>query len=317
MSIDLTGHVIVITGASSGIGAALAVEAAGAGMNVVLAARRADRLDQVAEQVRRTGAEALVVPTDVSRDDDVARLVERTVEHFGRLDVMCANAGYGFRAAVADLDPDMHRAVFETNYFGTVRCVQQAIPVMKRQQSGHIMIVSSIVGRIGLPMYAAYSATKAAQAAFAMALRVELERYGIHADTVYEQIDALEMLAIDPMRHLAMPRFVATFMMMPVITIFADAIARTGYRLLIVAPNVLGTINATLLTIEAARARRIPLAGVVLNGTPEIDLGNGDAISHFSDTEILGEMPTARSLDDETLADLAEAHLDLDHLLGK
>lgn len=96
--------------------------------------------------------------------------------------------------------------------------------------------------------------------------------------------------------------------------LFADVIARTGYRLVIVAPNVLGTINATLLTIEAARARRIPLAGVILNGTPATDLGNADAIFSFGKTRILGEMPTAKELDDESLADLAEAHLDLDQL---
>lgn len=185
MKVDLKDKVLVVTGASAGIGKATALEAARRGMHIVLAARREDKLHDVAEEIRRIDRQALVVPTDVSKDEDVAALVEKTVERFGRLDVMCANAGYGFRASVGDLDERMHRQIFEVNYFGTVRCAQHAMPVMKKQCSGQIMIVSSIVGRIGLPMYAAYSATKAAQATLAMALRVELARFGIEVTCVY------------------------------------------------------------------------------------------------------------------------------------
>ncbi len=185
MKVDLQNRVLVVTGASAGIGKATALEAARRGMHVVLAARREDKLNAVAEQIRRLDRQALVVPTDVAKNEDVAALVEKTVEQFGRLDVMCANAGYGFRESVAELDEQMHREIFETNYFGTVRCVQHAMPVMKKQGSGQMMVVSSIVGRIGLPMYAAYSATKSAQAVLAMALRVELQRFGIEITCVY------------------------------------------------------------------------------------------------------------------------------------
>ncbi|MFA7236731.1 MAG: SDR family oxidoreductase [Phycisphaeraceae bacterium] len=185
MTKKLTDQVIVITGASAGIGAATAIAAARAGMHIVLAARREDKLRQVAELVRATGRQALVVPCDVAIDDDVRRLVDQTVGQFGRLDVMFANAGYGFMAGIETLGDADHRAIFETNYWGMVRCIHAALPQMKKRKSGHIVVTSSIVGRVGLPFYAHYSATKAAQDALATGLRVELEEYGIDVSTVY------------------------------------------------------------------------------------------------------------------------------------
>jgi len=185
MARDLTDQTIVITGASAGIGAATAVEAARAGMHVVLAARRQDKLDAVAEQVRQIGRRALAVTCDVGRDDDVQQLVDRTMETFGRLDVMFANAGYGFLQPIATLDDDAHRRIFEVNYFGTVRCIKAALPIMQHQQRGHLVITSSIVGRVGLPFYSHYSATKAAQDGLATGLRLEVEPDGIDVTTVY------------------------------------------------------------------------------------------------------------------------------------
>ncbi|MAE59886.1 MAG: hypothetical protein CMJ49_00865 [Planctomycetaceae bacterium] len=185
MARQLNSKVIVITGASSGIGAATAIQAAEAGMKVVLAARRADRLQAVADQIHAAGGESLVIPTDVARDDDVAQLTDRTLESFGRIDAMLANAGYGFLNAVDATSDDAHRRIFETNYWGTVRCVRSVIPIMQQQRSGHILIVSSIVGRIGLPYHAAYSATKSAQDTLAMGLRVELAFDQIDVSCVY------------------------------------------------------------------------------------------------------------------------------------
>jgi len=185
MSRDLTDQVVVITGASSGIGAATAIEAARAGMHVVLSARRAEPMRGLADEIRSLGREALVVPTDVAEDDQVYNLVERTLEEFGRLDVMFANAGYGFMKAVADLDEANHRRIFEVNYYGTVRCIRAALPAMRRAGRGHIVITSSIVARVGLPYYAAYSATKAAQDVLATALRLELEPDHIDVTAVY------------------------------------------------------------------------------------------------------------------------------------
>ena len=185
MARDLNDKIIVITGASAGIGAATAVEAATAGMHAVLAARREAELDAVADQVRRIGREALVVPCDVASDVDVQRLADAAVERFGRIDVMFANAGYGFLKPIADLNDEDHRRIFDVNYFGTVRCVKAAIPVMRTQGGGHLVITSSIVGRVGLPFYAHYSATKAAQDALATALRLEVEPHRIDVTCVY------------------------------------------------------------------------------------------------------------------------------------
>jgi len=185
MAGDLTDQTMVITGASAGIGAATAIEAARAGMNVVLAARRKDKLDAVAEHVRRMNRRALVVACDVGRDEDVQQLVDRTMSEFSRLDVMFANAGYGFLKPIATLDDQAHRRIFEVNYFGTVRCIRAALPIMQQQQRGHLLITSSIVGRVGLPFYAHYSATKAAQDGLATGLRLEVEPDGIDVTTVY------------------------------------------------------------------------------------------------------------------------------------
>jgi len=185
MGRDLRDNVIVITGASAGIGAATAIEAARAGMHAVLAARRTDKLEQTADRVREIGRRAEVVPCDVADEDQVDRLIQRTADRFGRLDVMFANAGYGFMRPVDLVDDPMHRRIFDVNYFGTVHCVRKALPLMRAAGSGHLLITSSIVARVGIPNYAPYAATKAAQDVLAMALRAELEPEGIHVTAVY------------------------------------------------------------------------------------------------------------------------------------
>jgi uncharacterized protein len=182
---ELKDKVIVITGASAGIGWATAVEAARAGMKCVISARREDRLNELAIQIEDIGGEALVVAADVGDPGAERKLVDQTMAKFGRLDVMFANAGYGVMKPIERMDEAEHRRIFEVNYFGCVRCVRAAIEVMKKAGSGHIVMTSSIVGRVGLPYYAAYSATKAAQAVLGMALRLEVEEYGIDVSTLH------------------------------------------------------------------------------------------------------------------------------------
>ncbi len=181
---DLRDRVLVVTGASSGIGAATARQAASAGMDVVLAARREQKLRQVAREVEHAGRRALVVPTDVADDASVQALADRAVEHFGRVDVMFANAGYGFMQPVHRMGEADHRRLFDVNYFGTVRCIRAAVAVMKRQGEGQIILTSSVVARVGLPYYAAYAATKAAQLALAQGVRLEVEPFGIDVTVV-------------------------------------------------------------------------------------------------------------------------------------
>ena len=208
MSSDLKNQVIVITGASSGIGQAVAIACAEAGMDVVLGARRVDRLEAVAEQVRSLGRQAVVVPCDVDRDEDVHALVAAATEQLGRLDVAFANAGYGQFASVLETTDAQCRAIFETNFFGTLRLLREAGRVMKAQDRGHLLICSSSASEIALPMYGVYCATKAAQDSIVGAMRAELAHTAIHVSSVHPVGTSSEFFQVaqDRSNH---PRFSA------------------------------------------------------------------------------------------------------------
>ncbi len=184
-SLNLSGLPIAITGASSGIGAATALACAAAGMPVALAARRADRLEALAARITAGGGRAIAVPCDVANPADCARLVERTLAAFGSLYSVYANAGYGIEAAALDLPDAQWRAVFETNFWGTLNTIRPAASHMRSAGRGHILICSSCLSRMPLPYYSAYSATKAAQAHAGRAMRLELEPRGIHVSTIH------------------------------------------------------------------------------------------------------------------------------------
>src|SRR5437764_3762285 len=187
MGRTLTGMVVVITGASAGIGRALAEVLSARGARLALAARRADRLDELNGSI---GGGHLVVPTDVAVPEQCEALVRRTVDHFGRLDTLVCNAGYGILRPVARTTADELLALFQTNVFGTTDCVRAAVPVLRRQDvrdgwRGQIVVVTSAVARRGLPYFGGYSATKAAQLALAEALRVALKGKRIAVTTVH------------------------------------------------------------------------------------------------------------------------------------
>lgn len=204
MASNLQGRVILITGASAGIGAATALACAREGMSVILAARRKQRLEELARVIRAEGGTALPVVCDVSSDRDVRAAFDLALTSFPRLDAVFANAGYGLFQPVARASMEEAHAIFETNFFGTVRCVRHAVPAMVRQGGGHILICTSACSEISLPMYGYYSATKAAQDSIAGALRVELAGAGIHVSTVHpigtrtEFFDVAARLAGDP-----------------------------------------------------------------------------------------------------------------------
>lgn len=185
MTRQLTGQVILITGGSSGIGAATARACAEAGMDVVVAARRSDRLQSVVADITARGRRGLAVTCDVNRDDDVADLFKQTLDTFGRLDVAFANAGYGMIGSVASTTDQQLRHIFETNLHGTMRVIRHALPIMRNAKQGHIVICSSSASEIGLPMYGPYAATKAAQDSIACALRAELCDEPIHVTSVH------------------------------------------------------------------------------------------------------------------------------------
>ena len=184
MARTLRGGVVVITGASSGIGAATAVACGREGMRVALGARRTDRLERVAEEVRTAGGEARVVATDVREEAAVRALVDGTVSAWGRLDVLVNNAGIGMLAPVARTSAAEFEAIMRVNFLGAVHGVLAALPHMQRQRGGHIVNVASVVGKRASPFRAAYVASKFALVGFSEALRMELRGEGIHVTTV-------------------------------------------------------------------------------------------------------------------------------------
>ncbi len=185
MKKTLQDRVLVVTGASAGIGRAAALEAALRGARVVLSARREAKLREAAREIEQAGGRALAHAADVSSREEVEGLVARALEAFGRVDAFLANAGYGFLWPAADLPEEDHRRLFEVDYWGTVHCVRAVVPVFRKQGGGHLLITSSFVGKIGLPFYGPYSAAKAAQDALATALRLELEPEGIQVSSIY------------------------------------------------------------------------------------------------------------------------------------
>jgi short-subunit dehydrogenase len=179
--------VVIITGASAGIGAALAEVLSDRGAKLALAARRLDRLEALNA---RLGGAHLCVGADVSRTEDCERLVAATVERFGRIDTLVCNAGYGILRRVHETTAEQMREIFQTNVFGTTDCVRAAVPHMKQQDArgswrGQVVVVSSAVARRALPLFGAYSATKAAQLSLAEAMRVELRALRIAVTSVH------------------------------------------------------------------------------------------------------------------------------------
>jgi NADP-dependent 3-hydroxy acid dehydrogenase YdfG len=177
--------VVAITGASAGIGRATAVRLARDGASLVLCARRSDRLNEVAEEITRAGGEALAVVADVTREADMDALVAAAVERFGRLDVMMCNAGFGIYGTIDSTAADQMRRVLDVNYMGTYLAARAALPVFRRQGRGHLIVISSIVGKRGVPYMGPYSATKFAQVGVAECLRAEVHGSDIHVTVVF------------------------------------------------------------------------------------------------------------------------------------
>jgi NAD(P)-dependent dehydrogenase (short-subunit alcohol dehydrogenase family) len=176
---ELASHTAVVTGASSGIGRAICLELARERPNLVLAARDEARLFEVAAACRARGAEALVVPTDVDSEDGCRNLIDRTVERFGGIDVLVANAGRTMWARLDEMkNLSLYEELMRTNYFGAIHPTFYALPHLKKSR-GRIVVVSSVAGLTGVPERTGYSASKHALFGFFESLRIELQDTGV------------------------------------------------------------------------------------------------------------------------------------------
>ena len=187
MKRKLDEMVVAITGASAGIGRALAEKLSERGAKLALAARRLDRLEELN---RALGGKHLCVKADVARVQECERFIAQTVEHFGRLDTLVCNAGYGIARSIVDSSHEDVEKMFATNVYGTLDCIRAAVPLMEKQEPrdgwrGQVMIVSSAAARRGLPFFGIYSATKFAQLGIAEALRIELKPARIAVTSVH------------------------------------------------------------------------------------------------------------------------------------
>ncbi|MBL4591311.1 MAG: SDR family NAD(P)-dependent oxidoreductase [Phycisphaerales bacterium] len=183
--VALEGKPIIITGASSGIGAATAIACANVGMPVALFARREDKLNELKSRIEQAGGSALVVVGDVTDPQANLDLLARAQDAFGPIYAALANAGYGLEHESATMPISDIRAMFETNFFGSMHLIQPAIKHFREQGTGHAMMVSSCLSKIGIPYYACYCATKAAQDKFCRSMRLELAPEGIHVSSIH------------------------------------------------------------------------------------------------------------------------------------
>jgi short-subunit dehydrogenase len=177
---DLAGARMILTGASSGIGWALAQRLADARARLVLASRNAERLDRLASAIRERGGEAHAVPTDVTEAAQRSRLAEEAVARFGGLDILINNAGVGAMGLFAEADEGRLRRVFDVNFFGSTELTRLALPHLMRGRQPLIVNVASVLGRRAIPGCTEYCASKFAMAGWSEGLRAELAGRGVH-----------------------------------------------------------------------------------------------------------------------------------------
>ena len=182
----LNGRVVIITGASSGFGEHAARLFSREGCQVVLAARRLEKLEVLAGEIRAKGGEALPIATDVTQHDQIQAMVKSTIDRYGRIDILFNNAGFGRLVWLEALDPiqDIERQII-ANLLGVIWTARAVLPQMYKQRSGHIINMSSIAGWAAPPLYSIYSAAKFGIRGFTEALRRESAPMGIHVSAIY------------------------------------------------------------------------------------------------------------------------------------
>ncbi|TME26090.1 MAG: SDR family NAD(P)-dependent oxidoreductase [Chloroflexi bacterium] len=182
---QLNGARVIVTGASSGIGRAIALEFARRGARVALAARSEQALHELATEIRGQGGEAIVIPSDVTIAAEVERMAKETIRALGGIDVLLNNAGVGLNATIADASGSDVEALFRLNVLAAADVIRAVIPIMRAQRSGMIINISSVAGRIVVPRIGYYSASKFALTAIGDALRMEEGHHGIRVMNVF------------------------------------------------------------------------------------------------------------------------------------
>lgn len=194
MTDHLAGRVVIITGASSGMGEAAARHLAARGASVVVAARRAARIDTVVSEISRSGGKAIAVATDVTKQDDMRKLAEAAVAKFGRIDALVCNAGVMPLSPVERLKVDEWDCMIDVNLRGVLYGVAAVLPYMKAQKSGHIITTASVAAYKVFPASAVYSATKFAVRAFCEGLRQEVKPHNIRTTVISPGAVTTELL---------------------------------------------------------------------------------------------------------------------------
>jgi short-subunit dehydrogenase len=192
----LDEKVAIVTGASAGIGEATARMLAGEGASVVLVARRKERLDALKHEIEQAGGRALAVAADITSAADRERIVRETLSRFDRIDALVNNAGYGQRGPIEVVPIEAIRQNFETNLFSLIALTQLVIPIMRSRQSGRIVNISSVAGRLARPLSSIYDATKHALEAISDGMRGELAPFGIKVVVIEPGFIITEFLGV-------------------------------------------------------------------------------------------------------------------------
>jgi len=181
---SFTGKVVLITGASSGIGRAAAIQFAKEGACVILVARRKEKLDQIDKELKKFNASTLVCECDVSDKTQVKKMSKMVLEKYESVDILVNNAGFAIYGSVSNLTIEDIESQMATNYLGMVYCIKNFLPLMIKKKSGHIVNVASVAGSIGLPGIASYCASKFAMLGFSEGLKHELKETGVGVTVV-------------------------------------------------------------------------------------------------------------------------------------
>jgi len=189
---DIKGKVILITGASMGIGLAAVRKFAEGGAKLALLARSADVLERLADELNGQGVEAIAVPADLLVAEEIDRAIEQTYKHFGRIDILINNAGQAAAGTIADVNPDHFRQIMELNVFSPLLVMQKVIPIMRKQGGGIIMNISSMVTKMRIPALAAYASTKCALNMLSDTARIELAPDNIRVISVFPRLTATD-----------------------------------------------------------------------------------------------------------------------------